>query len=58
MDSSQMDKVVMEGLGLGLFEQDQANVKKNLVTGRLQSSSELAIYKEDAILKGRFTVLV
>ncbi len=53
-----MDKVVMEGLGLGLFEQDQANVKKNLVTGRLQSSSELAIYKEDAILKGRFTVLV
>ena len=57
-DWAMANKIVTEGLGLGFFEQDGDNVKKNNITGRIESQTALAVLRTDAFINGDFTTVV
>ena len=54
MDSSQMDKIVCDGMSFGIYDQHNDNIVKNMLTCRLEQRSGLAVYRGDAILSGLF----
>ena len=51
-DWSMAKKVVVDGLAVEFFEQDQDNVIKNLITARVESRTVLAIDRPDAFILG------
>ena len=51
-DWSRAKKVVVDGLAVEFFEQDQDNVIRNLITARVESRVVLAIENDDAFILG------
>ncbi len=57
-DWSRAKKVVVDGLSVEFFEQDQDNVIRNLITARVESRVVLAIENPDAFILGSTVIPV
>lgn len=56
-DWSMAKKVVVDGLAVEFFEQDQDNVIKNLITARIEERNVLAFDRPDAFYYGDFSAV-